>query len=52
MATPQDYLVAYAAAQEWCRDHKVPLAPEALEQLSEVIVDALDSARARRQQEY
>jgi len=50
--TPQDCLVAYAAAQEWCRDHKVLLPPEALEQLSEAIVMAVDDARAKRQQEH
>jgi hypothetical protein len=52
MATPQDYLIAYAAAQDWCRDHKVPLPPEALEQLSEAIIDAVDNARNKRQQEH
>jgi len=51
MARPHDYLVAFAAAQEWCRDHKVELAPELLEQLSEAIVDAVDAARDRRQQQ-
>ena len=52
-AAPQrDYLVAYAAAQDWCKNHKIEISPEQLEQLSEAILDAVDRARERRQQEH
>jgi hypothetical protein len=51
VATPQDYMIAFAAATEWFRDHKVPMPPEAVEQLTETIIDAVDAARERRQRD-
>jgi hypothetical protein len=53
IAPERDYLVATAAATKWFRDNLIiPLEPESLESLARAIVDAIDDARARRQQEH
>lgn len=52
MTTERDYLIAYAAAKRWLDQEGLPLQSEQIESLARTIVDAVDDARAKRQQEH
>jgi hypothetical protein len=52
IASERDYLIGYAVAKLWLEQEGVPLPSEQIESLARTIIDAVDDARAKRQQEY
>ena len=52
MADSADYRVAVTAANRWLTTFGILLTAEVVEQLARVMINAVDEARARRQQEH
>jgi hypothetical protein len=51
-APDRDYLVAYGAAKRWFERESLRLPDELIESLACAVLDAVDEARAKRQQEH
>ena len=47
-----DYQIAYDAAIKWLDDHGLDIGPGIIQALARAMVDAVDVARAKRQQEH
>jgi hypothetical protein len=52
MALERDYLVGLGAAKRWLEQESLMLPLDKIESLVRTIVDAVDAARERRQQEH
>jgi hypothetical protein len=48
----RDYQIAYDAAMAWLDDHGLIVVPGVIQAIVRAAVDAVDDARARRQQEH
>jgi len=52
IAKERDYQIAYDAACQWLDEHNLHIAPGVIQAIARAMVDAVDEARAKRQQEH
>jgi len=52
ISTERDYQIAEEAAAEWLDEHGLMLAPGVIRAVIRRVIDAVDDARAKRQQEH